>query len=93
MKIQKKKVLRLLFLVEVLCFFSFYIFGKNGVLRIKSAKKDNMEFEEKINNIKLEIESVKKDIIIWKSSDFYKEKYARERLQMAREGDRIYIIK
>jgi hypothetical protein len=29
----------------------------------------------------------------WKSSDFYKEKFARERLQMAKQEDEIYFIK
>jgi hypothetical protein len=42
--------------------------------------------------MKDEIEQLEQEIYAWQTDDFYKEKVAREQLQMARKGDELFYI-
>lgn len=93
MKIYKKAILRYLFVFEILIFIGVYFFGNNGYKRIGEINDENKKLCLEIEDLKGEISVVQKEIQEWQASDFYKEKFARERLQMAKEGDEIYFIK
>jgi len=93
MKIYKKTILRQLFVLEILVFIGVYLFGKDGYRHIREVNAENQKLSCEILVIKNEIEAIEKEVKEWQASDFYREKFARERLQMAKEGDEIYFIK
>ncbi len=85
-------VLRKLLVVEVVIFVGYYLFGAHGLQAIKGIKRENSTLEGSIVQLQQEIASLERDIVQWDTNLFYKEKIAREQLQLAREGDEIYYI-
>lgn len=69
-----------------------YIWGKNGLIGIFYKRQENAAFEHKITALEDEIVQLEQEIIRWQTNDFYKEKIAREQLQMARADDEIFYI-
>ena len=93
MKIYKKTVIKQLFVLEIFIFVGLYFFGDNGLKNINKVKQENQKLCVQVLELKDEIKEIELEVKEWQSSDFFKEKYARERLQMAKEGDEIYFIK
>lgn len=88
----KKVCVRLLLSIEI-CFFGYmYICGKNGLQLLGKQKKDVQALEFQIIQLQQETDVLESDIYVWQTNDFYKEKIAREQLQMARKGDRLFYI-
>ena len=92
MKIYKRTILRLFFAVEIVIFVSVYLFGGNGLQYLTRLKSENNSLYFEIVSLKKDITELEKQIEDWQSNDFYKEKYARERLQMAKKGEMIYFV-
>lgn len=93
MKIYKKTILKKLFILEIIIFIGVYVFGENGYKNISEVNLENQKLLSEIVVLKNEIKVIEKEIQEWQATDFYKEKFARERLQMAKQGDEIYFIK
>ncbi len=92
MVITKQLVLRALLLVEVMSASIIFIFGSQGIIAVS---KKNEEHKKLINAIELEKQEIiflNKEIHNYNSIDFYKEKIAREDLQMARPEEQVYIL-
>ncbi len=62
-------------------------------LKYSRLKHENFLIEAEIDQLKKLIEKLEIGIKEWQKYEFYKEKIAREELQMAREGDYIYYFK
>jgi len=92
MKIYKKTILRFFFVVEIAIFLGVYFFGGNGLQYLNRLKNENNVIKYKVLALENEICTLEKDIRDWNTSDFYKEKVAREQLQMAKHGDIIYFV-
>jgi len=92
MKIYKKTILRFFFVIEIIIFLGVYFFGGNGLRYLNHLKSENNVVKYKILALKNEICKLEKDIQDWNVNDFYKEKVAREQLQMAKRGDMIYFV-
>ena len=92
MKIYKKTIFRMFFVIEIFIFVGVYLFGGNGLQYLACLKKENYKLYDQVVALKHEIVKLEKDIVDWNSNDFYKEKIAREKLQMARKGDQIYFL-
>jgi len=91
-KIYKRTILRMFFVIEIFIFAGVYFFGGNGFQYLNRLKGENQELYGQILDLKNEIAGLEKGISDWNSNDFYKEKIAREKLQMARKGDQIYFL-
>lgn len=89
----KQIVLRAFFLFEIIVFILMYIFGPYGYLVMRKLKQENYHIIEKIKHIQQDANNLEHHIIEWNSTPFYKEKFAREHLQMARENEVIYYDK
>jgi cell division protein FtsB len=76
--------------VEILCFFGMYWAGSNGLRSVWHARSMNIIKEQELLVLKNEVEDLKRQLHQWETEPFYKEKVAREQLQMARAGDMIY---
>lgn len=92
MMVIKRIVLRLFLLLEVVVFGHIYLFGNNGLHSLTKLKQETKLFEQEIHQLAEEVESLEVEIEKWNSNDFYKEKIAREQLQMARKNDEIYLF-
>lgn len=88
----KKFFLRLFLIGEITLFGWFYYYGVRGVVAVQELKAENDEITQQVASLQNEIDTVNAQIIAWNNDPYFKEKIAREQLQMARDGDEIYVI-
>lgn len=88
----KRTFLRLFFGIEIILFSASYFFGPNGIKTVNELYSDQEELIQEINSLKKEVLAIEHQIAVWLSDDFYKEKIAREQLQMARKDEQIYFV-
>lgn len=88
----KRAFLRIFFAFEVLLFLWTYFFGAHGIYVLRQAGRENKRLTHEINLFKHEIEQFEDILARWERYPFFKEKHAREQLQMARETDEIYYL-
>ena len=88
----KKVCIRIVLSLEM-CFFGYmYIFGKNGLQLLNKQNEALHTLEIQIAQLQKETDVLESDIYVWQTNDFYKEKVAREQLQMARKGDKLFYV-
>ncbi len=92
MKTFKKTALRVFFALEVSVFAGVYLFGPNGLQTMVLLEQENNEQDHEIARLSSEIGICEQKLALCKTDDFYKEKIAREQLQMAREGDEVFLV-
>lgn len=92
MVITKRYMLRIFFLLEIVIFIGIYFFSAQGLRVLQGMQKENEQVYEKISYLKDEIAVLESDVAEWENNSFYKEKIAREELQMAKEGDEVYFL-
>ena len=88
----KQTLLYIFFCIEMVMFVFFYSFGTYGLQVLHYLAQENDVLRNKNNQIKKEIQQLEQECEEWEHSSFYKEKIARERLQMARQDDVIYYL-
>ncbi len=88
---RKRSFFRLFFTAEVLVFSWFYFYGAQGVFAVAQIGRENKDIEEKIKLIRNDIAELQSTIVAWQSDSFYKEKIARENLQMAKVDEQVYF--
>lgn len=92
MKEMKRLILRIFLIVEVAGLTGWYIVGKSGLRAIRGAERYNKQLDTDINNLEKEIGMLKEELEERQKNPFYKEKIARQELQMAREDEEIYLL-
>lgn len=81
------------FIGAELAFFLFYtIWGAHGIRAIIALKGHNSELERRIAGLQEEIAGLQGERNDWLEYPFYREKYARERLQMAHKDDELILL-
>jgi hypothetical protein len=65
----------------------------HGFYHLLKLRSDCDLMQQKLVCKKTDIDMLKEQIIAWNVHSFYKEKMAREQLQMARNSELIYYIK
>lgn len=88
----KRIFMKFLLLLEMAAFGHAYIFGNNGIKALQAQKNVVVDFKKNIVQLDNELARLEKEIHAWQTDDFYKEKIAREQLQMARKGDELFYI-
>jgi cell division protein FtsB len=88
----KQRVMRIFLCCEILFFTVYYRWGSCGAAQYQQLRQDNVRLEGKSKRLMAEIIGLKRQAAVWNSSPFFKEKLAREQLQMARKNDHIYYI-
>jgi cell division protein FtsB len=88
----KRIAVKVLFMGEILVFGHMYFFGKNGIEVLREQQKKVTCMNESVVQLAGDVARVEKEIATWKEHDFFKEKIAREQLQMARKGDQLFYI-
>lgn len=84
--------MKVLLLLEMAVFGHIYFFGNNGIKVLQEQKNGVIELKHAITQLDDEVAQLEKEIYAWQTDDFYKEKVAREQLQMARKGDELFYI-
>jgi cell division protein FtsB len=79
-------------MVEVMVFIGVYLFGGNGLQYLHRLQNENHKLEHEIIVLQTQVKEIESQIAAWQADDFYKEKIAREKLQMAKKDDQIYFI-
>ena len=92
MKKLKHTLLLSVFAIEICAFIGVYIFGTRGVRALKKLQHSNAQLEQEINRLNNQLQTQKKEVDVWRKHAFYKEKIAREQLQMARKNDQIFLV-
>ena len=88
----KRYIFRVLFVAEIIGFLCMHMFGPQGIQVFQKLADENAVIERSIQRVRLEIAQLNKQITACKSDSFYKERIAREQLQMARKDDLIYYF-
>lgn len=88
----KKIILRIFLISEIFIFGYFHIYGTHGWKVLQLYKKQNDDLLQKIHYFEKEISKLEDQLYDWETNSFYKEKIAREQLQMARDNEEIYYF-
>lgn len=92
MKPLLQTVLTVVLLIEIVMFTGFYCFGPQGMKALACAYEQNCILEQRVANSRAEIALLEEHIRDFERYDFYKEKIARESLQMAYPTDVVYYL-
>lgn len=85
----KRLVLSVL-LIESIFFCVLYCFGPNGMHILSSLRAQKVYILADIENLKRDIVQIKQELE-YSQGDFYKEKMARERLQMKKNNEIVFF--
>lgn len=88
----KRGIIRVLFVAETVGFLCMHVFGPQGIRVFQKLADENSVVEQDIQRVRAEIVQLDRRITACKSDAFYKERIAREQLQMARKDDLIYYF-
>ena len=88
----KRGALRVFFCIEIIIFFSAYLFGINGIQALMRLQEENLQLETELASMHEGVQELENEIYAWNSQPFYKEKIAREHLQMACTDDTVYYV-
>lgn len=88
----KRIFMKIVLCVEMVLFGYVYFFGINGIAALQNQKLNVATLQKNIMLLNDEIARLKNEIYAWQTDDFYKEKVAREQLQMARKGDELFYV-
>jgi cell division protein FtsB len=92
MVITKRFILRLFLIVEVCGGVIFFIWGPHGMVAVSEKVKEHSLLIGQMEDLQKEVAVLKKQVDQYAHTDFYKEKIAREDLQMARTEEEVYIF-
>lgn len=91
MKDVKKLIMRVAFGCEILFFLFFYIFGSKGLAAVRIGKQEVIVLHDKMLCLESDKNKLVNQLDDWNNLPFYKERVARNELQMANKNDQIYI--
>lgn len=92
MRFARKNFGRFVFAIELVLFTGYYLMGANGIVTIVSMKKEITAAKKEVACLKDEVHHLQNHIALQKKHPFFKEKIAREQLQMAHENEEIYVL-
>lgn len=88
----KQSIMRTVFCLEILAFCWWYVWGTQGVIQQRIIAQERDSIVNNIQTLRTEIAQLKRELVRRQGDELYKERVAREQLQMARDGDIIYFI-
>lgn len=92
MMLIKKKIVRSLVCLQLVAYAGFYYYGDQGLRQINQMKMANVGAGQRAAAVEQEIATYEHELAQWNDSAFYKEKMAREQLQMARSTDIVFYL-
>ena len=92
MKKIKRSIVRIAFAAEILLISFYYFFGSHGLQALRALSSTNVKLLSDIESLTQETSALKHELEEWKTDNFYKEKQAREKLQLAYPHEDIYFL-
>lgn len=91
-RVRKNTVFMSVLIGELIFFLVIYCVSAHGIFALRALSYENRLREERLDQLKNEVLAVQQQLAIIEKEDFFKERIAREQLQMARAGDMIYYL-
>ena len=88
----KRGMLSLVYCLQLCIFTWTYVYGSQGWCEIWQLQQENNKLSQLVTKAQLDIMNLERELVSWHDQSFYKEKIAREQLQMARKGDELFYI-
>jgi len=88
----KRIVLRVFLIGEIVFFVTMYLVSPEGLTSVQNKKLENKQLASQIETLTEEIKKLENETQQWEQNPFYREKVAREQLQMARPTDEVYYV-
>ena len=82
----------LLMVAIIIGCFSLLLFSDRGLINLWSLKKEKLEIQNEINNLRNQIALLEKEEEKLKFDEKYIEKIAREKFKMVKPGERVFKI-
>ncbi len=82
----------LLMVATILGCASLLLFSDRGLINLWSLKKEKLEIQNEINNLRNQIALLEKEEEKLKFDEKYIEKIAREKFKMVKPGERVFKI-
>lgn len=92
MKHIKKIGLRIFFGAEMVLCAYLYLFGSHGMRALMVLEQEQEQLNQEVAALQADVLSLETTIAQWDAHPFYKEKIAREQLQMAAKNEEIYYV-
>lgn len=80
------------FACEIIIFAAIYMCGTDNFAQLKELKRACKDLNQVIAEKKSAVTKLEQRIIAWNVHPFYKEKMAREQLQMGHDDELIYFM-
>ncbi len=92
MRIAKKYIGRGAFIIELILFSGYYVMGANGIVSLVKLHREIVSAQAEVETAKEEVVYLQRHIAMQKKHPFFKEKIAREQLQLAHADEEIYVL-
>jgi cell division protein FtsB len=88
----KRRAIRVAFVGEILLVSFYYLFGSHGLQALRTLAQVNSALLADIEVLENETTALQHELEEWKTDIFYKEKIAREKLQLAYLNEDLYFL-
>jgi len=92
MKKRFPKITSALMIVVLIGCISLLFFSDRGLISLWELKKEKTDIQQEINSLRKEIASLKRESEKLEFDQNYIEKIAREKLKMAKPGEKVFKI-
>ncbi len=72
---------------------SYLVFGNNGLLKLYDMKRLKIDYQKQLSEIKKKNKKLEKEIYLLKRDKAYLESIIKEKLNMKKHNEDMYIIK
>lgn len=79
-------------LLELCFFISYSIWGRHGLQSMRVLSEKNLVLEREIELVQRDIDKLTDELEDWEAYPFFKERHARQQLQMAQHDDEVFLI-
>lgn len=79
-------------MIELIFFAALYVAGSHGVYALRALDVETRDLMADIALLQKDVQTLETTLHAWQNHPFYKEKMAREQLQMARADDTVYYL-
>jgi cell division protein FtsB len=85
-------ITNLLMVIVVIGCISLLLFSDRGLINLWSLKKEKLEIQNEINDLRSQIAMLEKEEEKLKFDEKYIEKIAREKFKMVKPGERVFKV-
>ena len=86
-------ITNILMVIIVVGCISLLLFSDRGLINLWSLKKEKLEIQNEINDLRNQIAMLEKEEEKLKFDEKYIEKIAREKFKMVKPGERVFKVK